>query len=195
VVLPEPDPRATLAEALRRHAPDDDEEARDRDEILAFVLRHERPFDRALVEGHLTGSAITVSADGSRVLLLHHRKLDRWLQPGGHGDPGEATGEEVALREALEESGVPGLTLHPEAPRPLDVDVHDIPARAGEPAHQHLDLRYLVVAPEGATVAPDLAEMHEIRWVTWDEVASLGPDHGLRRALAKARAIVAPRRR
>jgi 8-oxo-dGTP pyrophosphatase MutT (NUDIX family) len=195
VVLPEPDPRATLAEALRRHAPDDDEEARDRDEILAFVLRHERPFDRALVEGHLTGSAITVSADGSRVLLLHHRKLDRWLQPGGHGDPGEATGEEVALREALEESGVPGLTLHPEAPRPLDVDVHDIPARAGEPAHQHLDLRYLVVAPEGATVAPDLAEMHEIRWVTWDEVASLGPDHGLRRALAKASAIVAPRRR
>ena len=174
------DPRAALAEALRRHAAADGEEASDRDQILAFVLRHERPFDRAIAEGHLTGSAITVSADGSRVLLLHHRKLDRWLQPGGHGDPGEATGEEVALREALEESGIRGLALHPAAPRPLDVDVHDIPARAAEPA------------PEGATVAPDLAELHEIRWVPWDEVKALSPDHGLRRALAKARAIVAP---
>jgi ADP-ribose pyrophosphatase YjhB (NUDIX family) len=121
------------------------------------VRRHERPFDRAIGEGHLTGSAITVSADGRQVLLLHHRKLDRWLQPGGHGDPGETTGEEVALREALEESGIEGLTLHPRAPRPLDVDVHDIPARGSEPAHQHLDLRYLVVAPERARLLPELA--------------------------------------
>ncbi|HXK09691.1 MAG TPA: NUDIX hydrolase [Vicinamibacteria bacterium] len=187
----EPDPRAPLADALRRHAPADAEEARDRDRILDFVLRHERPFDRAIREGHLTGSAITVSGDGARVLLLHHRKLDRWLQPGGHGDPGEGTGEQVALREALEETGIAGLALHEAAPRPLDVDVHDIPARPGEPAHEHLDLRYLVVAPAGATVAPDLAELHEIRWVPWDAVEALGPDHGLRRALAKARAIVA----
>ncbi|HYN03753.1 MAG TPA: NUDIX hydrolase [Vicinamibacteria bacterium] len=187
---PDRDPRTTLAEALRRHAPADAEEARDREQILAFVLRQEHPFDRAITEGHLTGSAITVSADGSRVLLLHHRKLDRWLQPGGHGDPGETTGEEVALREALEESGIRGLTLHPMAEHPLDVDVHDIPARANELAHEHLDLRYLVVAPPDALVSPALAELHEIRWVPWDEVDALSPDHGLRRALAKARAIL-----
>jgi 8-oxo-dGTP pyrophosphatase MutT (NUDIX family) len=182
--------RNALADSLRRHAPADEEEACDRDRILDFVLRQERPFDRAILEGHLTGSAITVSADGTSVLLLHHRKLDRWLQPGGHGDPGETTGEAVALREAFEESGIAGLALHPGAPRPLDVDVHDIPARGSEPAHEHLDLRYLVVAPEGAVVSPDLAELHEIRWVPWDDVDTLGPDHGLRRALAKARAIV-----
>jgi 8-oxo-dGTP pyrophosphatase MutT (NUDIX family) len=182
--------RRALAEALARHAPADEVEARDRDAIAAFVARHECPFDRAILDGHLTGSAITVSHDGSRVLLLHHRKLDRWLQPGGHGDPGENAGEEVALREAFEESGIRGLALHPRAPRPLDVDVHDIPARGDEPAHQHLDLRYLVVAPADAVVAPDLAELHDIRWVPWDEVAALGPDHGLRRALAKARALV-----
>jgi 8-oxo-dGTP pyrophosphatase MutT (NUDIX family) len=185
--------RRALAEALLRHRPADETEAADRDAIAAFVARHERPFDRAIPEGHLTGSAITVSADGGRVLLLHHRKLDRWLQPGGHGDPGETTGEEVALREALEESGIAGLALHPTAPRPLDVDVHDIPARGSEPAHQHLDLRYLVVAPAGAAVAPALAELHEIRWVAWDEAGALGPDAGLRRALAKARAIVESR--
>jgi 8-oxo-dGTP pyrophosphatase MutT (NUDIX family) len=192
MALADGDPRAALAEALRRHVPGDEEEARDRDQILAFVLRHDHPFDRGILEGHLTGSAITVSADGRRVLLLHHRKLDRWLQPGGHGDPGESTGEQVALREALEESGIRGLALHGAAPRPLDVDVHDIPARGSEPAHEHLDLRYLVTAPEGATVAPDLAEMHEIRWVPWDEVDALSPDHGLRRALAKAREVVEP---
>ncbi len=186
----DPDPRAALVGALRRLVTADAEEARDRDRIVAFVERHEQPFDRAIPEGHLTGSAITVSADGSRVLLLHHRKLDRWLQPGGHGDPGEGTGEEVALREAFEESGIHGLALHGGAPRPLDVDVHEIPARGDEPAHEHLDLRYLVVAPEGATVAPDLAELHEIRWVAWDETELLRPDHGLRRALAKAHALV-----
>ena len=182
-----PGPRAALVDSLRRHPPADEEEARDRDRILAFILRHHRPFDRGIREGHLTGSAVTVSADGARVLLLHHRKLDRWLQPGGHGDPGETTGEEVALREAFEESGIRGLRLHPAAPRPLDVDVHDIPARGSEPAHEHLDLRYLVVAPEGAVIAPDLAELREIRWVPWDDVDALGPDHGLRRVLAKAR--------
>ena len=186
------DSRTALEDALRRHAPADEEEAQDRDRILAFVRRHESPFDRAIAEGHLTGSAITVSADGSRVLLLHHRKLDRWLQPGGHGDPGETNGEEVALREALEESGIQGLTLNPTAEHPLDVDVHDIPARGSEPAHEHLDLRYLVVSPPDAVISPALAELHEIRWVPWAEVAALSPDHGLRRALAKARALVAP---
>ena len=184
------DPRTALLEALRRLEPADAEEAHDRDRILAFVARHERPFDRGIREGHLTGSAITVSADGSRVLLLHHRKLERWLQPGGHGDPGEATGEAVALREAFEESGIAGLALHPTAPRPLDVDVHEIPARGDEPAHEHLDLRYLVVAPTDAGVAPALAELHEIRWVGWHETQGLRPDRGLQRALAKARALL-----
>jgi 8-oxo-dGTP pyrophosphatase MutT (NUDIX family) len=190
VTSPAPDPREALVGALLELRPADAEEAGDRDQIVAFVRRHERPFERAIREGHLTGSAIMVSADGARVLLLHHRKLERWLQPGGHGDPGETTGEQVALREALEESGIRGLALHPRAPRPLDVDVHDIPARGDEPAHQHLDLRYLVVAPADALVLPQLAELHEIRWVPWDETERLGPDHGLRRALRKARAIV-----
>ena len=184
------DPRAALVESLRQLAPADQEEAEDRDRILHFVLGHSDPFDRGIVEGHLTGSAIVVSADEARVLLLHHRKLDRWLQPGGHANPGETTGEEVALREALEETGIEGLVLYPGASRPLDVDIHAIPARGDEPTHEHLDLRYLVAAPRGAVLSPQVEELRAIRWVRWDEVDSHGPDHGLRRALGKARALI-----
>jgi 8-oxo-dGTP pyrophosphatase MutT (NUDIX family) len=182
----------TLAERLRRHVPRDGRESADLAVIRAFVARHPDPFDRRIPEGHLTGSALVLAATGDRVLLLFHRKLGRWLQPGGHAEPGETTGEAVALREAAEETGIPGLALHPAAPRPLDVDVHDIPARGAEPAHQHLDLRYLVLAAARAPLARSVAEARALRWFDWSELAGLGLDPGLRRALATARAWVRP---
>jgi len=183
-------PLSNLARTLDAHEPADAREAADLQEIVAFVARHPDPFDRRIREGHLTGSAIVVSTDGGRVLLLRHRKLRRWLQPGGHADPGETAGETVALREAREETGIAGLALHEKAPRPLDVDVHEIPARGGEPAHLHLDLRYLVVAPTGAALARAAAESDELRWFGWDELGPLALDPGLRRALAKAQALL-----
>src|SRR5262245_40158989 len=179
-----------LRERLERHVPADGKEASDLAEILAFVDGHPDPFDRGISEGHLTGSAIVVSAAGDRVLLLHHRKLGRWLQPGGHAEPGEREGEVVALREAREETGIQGLALHPGAPRPLDVDVHPIPARGAEPAHRHLDLRYLAVAPSDARLRRQAAEARALRWFTWDELASADLDPGLRRALRAVRAIM-----
>jgi 8-oxo-dGTP pyrophosphatase MutT (NUDIX family) len=182
----------TLAERLRRHVPHDPRESADLAVILAFVARHPDPFDRRIPEGHLTGSALVLAAPGDRVLLLFHRKLGRWLQPGGHAEPGETTGEAVALREAAEETGILGLALHPAAPRPLDVDVHDIPARGAEPAHQHLDLRYLVLAPTLAPLARSMAEARALRWFAWCELAGLDLDPGLRRALATARAWACP---
>jgi 8-oxo-dGTP pyrophosphatase MutT (NUDIX family) len=177
-----------LLDPLRRHAPADAKEASDLAEILAFIDQHPDPFDRGIVEGHLTGSAVVVSASGDRVLLLHHRKLRRWLQPGGHAERGEREGEAVALREAREETGIEGLALHPSAPRPLDVDVHPIPARGEEPAHRHLDLRYLVVAPDDAMLRRLASEARALRWFTWAELDGLDLDPGLRRALRAARA-------
>lgn len=179
-----------LAALLRAHLPADAEEARHRDRILEFLARHPDPFDRAIPEGHLTGSAFVVAEGGDRLLLLRHRKLGRWLQPGGHADPGEAAGEAVALREAREETGIEALVLHPRAPRPLDVDVHEIPARAGEPAHQHLDLRYLVVAPGGAVLRRAPAESSDLRWFGWDELGGLDLDPGIVRALGKVRRLL-----
>jgi 8-oxo-dGTP pyrophosphatase MutT (NUDIX family) len=96
----------------------------------------------------------------------------------------------VALREALEETGIEGLALHPEAPRPLDVDVHAIPARGSEPAHEHLDLRYLVVAPASATLTLKADESNDLRWFSWAELEGLGLDPGLLRAFAKALALL-----
>lgn len=181
-------PAVTLAEALARHAAADPEEAAHLRRIVEFVGRHADPFDRRIPEGHLTGSALVVSPGADRVLLVHHRKLQRWLQPGGHADPGETSGEAVALREAREETGIAGLALHPNAPRPLDVDVHAIPAFGAEPAHAHLDLRYLVLAPEAGAITLSAAESSDARWFAWDELAALDLDRGLVRALAKARA-------
>jgi len=178
---------------LRRHLPADLQEAADLARILDFIGRHAAPYDRKIPEGHLTGAALIVSAAGDRVLLLHHRKLGRWLQPGGHGEAGETSGAEVALREALEETGIHGLGLHATAPRPLDVDIHPIPPRGDEPPHEHLDLRFLVVAPAGAQARLNADESHAIRWFGWDELQELDLDPGLLRALGKARKIVGGR--
>jgi 8-oxo-dGTP pyrophosphatase MutT (NUDIX family) len=182
--------RARLHALLRLHVPADAKEAADLAEILAFLDRHPEPFDRGIPEGHVTGSALVVSATGDRVLLLHHRKLRRWLQPGGHAEPGEREGETVALREAREETGIEGLALHASARRPLDVDVHLIPARGAEPAHRHLDLRYLVVAPRDASLRRRAAEARALRWFAWEDLATVDLDPGLRRALRAARALV-----
>lgn len=179
----------TLEQALRAHVPHDELEATHLRYILAFLERHPHPFDRRIAEGHLTASTLVLSRSGMQVLLLLHRKLDRWLQPGGHAEAGETSGEIVALREAREETGIEGLELHPHAPRPFDVDVHAIPARPDEPAHAHLDLRYLVLAPDGAAVSRQLEEASDLRWFGWHELEDLGLDSGLRRALAKARAL------
>lgn len=178
--------RADLVHALRRHEPADAAEARDRERFLEFVGRHPDPFDRRIVEGHLTGSAVVMSGDGQRVLLVRHRKLQRWLQPGGHAEPGEGSGEQVALREAREEAGLVGLELHPMAPRPLDLDIHRFPARGADPEHDHLDLRYLFVAA-GTQIVRQEDETDDVRWFGWNEAEDLDLDAGLRRALAKAR--------
>jgi 8-oxo-dGTP pyrophosphatase MutT (NUDIX family) len=136
--------------------------------------------------GHLTASAIVVNKERTKTLLVHHAKLDRWLQPGGHFEPGEWQPVEAATREVREETGL-GTTWPGPLPRLLDVDVHAIPARRDEPAHLHLDLRYLVLAPRAAQPRRQEEESADLRYFGWDELGALDLDPGLRRALAKAR--------
>jgi 8-oxo-dGTP pyrophosphatase MutT (NUDIX family) len=132
---------------LARWTPPDPAQAHERDRIVAWIDRYpEDAHRRSRVEGHLTASALVVDPARGAGLLTHHRKLQRWLQLGGHCD-GDANLARAALREAYEESGIEGLLIDAV---PIDVDIHTIPARAGEPEHWHLDTRFLVWAPPGS---------------------------------------------
>lgn len=129
------------------------------------------PFARERLAGHFTGAAWLVSADGERVLLTHHRKLDRWLQLGGHAD-GDADLRRVALKEAEEESGLTALTVDPHI---FDLDRHWIPEHKGVPGHWHYDVRYVVRAgPDETFVVSD--ESHAL---AWRDIASLLEDASL----------------
>jgi len=132
-----------------------------------FVRRRPDAARRELAEGHLTGSAWLVSADGRRVLLTHHRKLGIWLQLGGHAD-GDTDLARVALREAEEESGLSDLTVEPEI---FDLDRHAIPARGNEPEHFHYDVRFVVHA-RGSEAFVVSAESHALAWRDIAEVAA-----------------------
>ncbi len=166
------------------------------DRIVALVEAHADCFERTCRPGHITGAAWIVSADRRRCLLTHHRKLDRWLQLGGHAD-GQTQIVDVALREACEESGMTGFDIVPIGGTllPFDLDVHQIPARydeAGrqiEDAHEHHDVRFLLVAHAGQEiVASD--ESHEVRWFTNEEVPRLTDEASVLRMLYKAAEIL-----
>jgi len=179
--------RQALARLLDAHRPEDERERADLEAMRAAAGALERPFSRAQPGAHFTGSAVVVDPEGGRVCLVHHGKLNRWLQPGGHAE--EADGgslEATALREAREETGL-SVRPHPTAPRPLDVDAHRIPARKDEPEHRHLDVRFLVVAEDPERLSHDPAESHGARWLSWDEALALADEPALRRLLLKAR--------
>jgi 8-oxo-dGTP pyrophosphatase MutT (NUDIX family) len=181
------EPLLRLLDAHRARWPEDGARVA---RMRAFVLAHPDCLLRSCVEGHVTGSAWIVSADRRAVLLVHHAKLGRWLQPGGHAD-GDGDPYRVAVREAEEESGIAGFAAVPDGlpPPPLDVDVHEIPARGAEPAHLHHDVRYLLVAPAGA-VPRASEESPAVRWFPRRRLDDLLADESMRRMERKARALL-----
>lgn len=180
-----------LAERVARLTPRDASEADSQARILELIASASAPFSRAhYVPGHLTASAVVVDPTRTKALLIFHEKLQLWLQPGGHFEPGETDPLLAATREAEEETGLrcaPGLT------EPLfDLDVHTIPARPAkgdrpaEPAHDHFDLRFLLVASSEDAIVGD--GVTAVRWVELSSAQDLDLDPGLRRALGKVRA-------
>ncbi len=157
-----------LAAALRTHAKTVAEQAALAAEYRAFLGGGSVVFTRAHRSGHFTASAFVVSVDGERTLLLHHAKLGRWLQPGGHAD-GDLALPRVALREAQEETGLEGLIIQGDI---FDLDRHAIPARGEEPAHWHWDLRYVVRCTGDET--PQINS--ESRAFAWRRIDELGSD-------------------
>lgn len=145
--------------------------------FIEFARRHPECRERSLQVGHFTASAFLVSIDGSRALLTHHAKLGRWLQPGGHLD-GENDLAEAALREASEESGLPGLVVEREI---LDLDRHWIPAREADPGHWHYDVCFLV----RATGSEEFEVSHESLALAWRSVEELATDPVIDASLAR----------
>ncbi|MFI8716545.1 NUDIX hydrolase [Stenotrophomonas sp. NPDC077464] len=156
--------RGQLAGYARRHP----EHAALADEFSTLLDDPENPFLRERLAGHFTGSAWLVSADGERVLLTHHRKLNRWLQLGGHAD-GVRDLARVALTEAEEESGLTGLVL--EDGELFDIDKHWIPERPDVPGHWHYDARYVVRAL-GSEVFAISEESLALAWREVTDVAN-----------------------
>ncbi len=151
------------------------------EQFAAFARAHPDCCERTCVPGHFTGSAWVVSADGERALLLHHRKLDLWVQPGGHAD-GEGDLADVALREAEEETGLSGLRLEGGV---FDLDRHVIPARGAEPEHFHYDVRFMVRASADEAFIVN-EESHALAWVPVRELAEdASADPSVRRMARK----------
>ncbi len=179
------DRRPSLRDLLAAHAPADDTEAAHRARMLA-LLDAADPFARThFAPGHFTASAFVLSPDGDALLLILHRKLGRWLQPGGHIDPDDADVFAAARREVAEETGLTAVDVDPAWPRLLDLDVHAIPPhpKSGEPGHEHFDVRVLLRARTTALAAGE--DVKDARWFPLDALPTIETDESVRRAVRK----------
>ena len=176
------DPRQSLLALLTGYAQRYSAEAAHVERYTTFVKTYADCFERSQLLGHVTGSAFIVDASGSRVLLTHHRKLNRWLQPGGHAD-GVTDVHRVAMTEAEEESGLVSITFVTRDL--LDVDIHAIPARPDEPEHFHYDCRFLLQAgTDDEFVVSD--ESHDLAWVALGDLESYTDEASILRMREKA---------
>lgn len=169
--------RQAVLSLLNAYAAWDVSDQQQKQRIIDFVEQNPNCFERSLRIGHITGSAWVVSRDGKRVLLTHHKKLDRWMQLGGHAD-GESDVACVAMREAQEESGLEDLTF--VSRQIFDVDVHEIPARGPEPAHFHYDIRFAIQIT-GTDNFQVSDESHELAWVGIEQLASYANERSVLR--------------
>lgn len=155
--------RKKLIELLKSYHPIDEREIAFKKEMLSFIEMEENCFERTLSKGHMTASAWLLNHDGSRALLLHHAKLDRWFQLGGHAD-GDSDLLQVALKEAMEESGLEDI--HPLSTEIFDIDIHLIPENSKEAAHYHYDVRFLLQA----TGNNEIKSNHESKALRWIDI-------------------------
>lgn len=169
-----------LLQLLSAHQPIDSHEQQTLARLTAFVREHEKFYSRDLLIGHVTGSAWIVDETFSHALLLHHGKLNKWLQPGGHIED-DADLLRASLREAYEETGV-NVRSHSTAI--FDVDVHEIPERTNEPAHFHYDIRFLLVADKTAPLIVT-SESKELAWVALENISQLTQEESVLRMAQK----------
>ena len=176
--------------ALNAHIPADEEEADHRRALLHFVFSNAHCWWlRETAGGHVTGSAWILNLARSHALLLHHTKLNLWVQPGGHLDHRDASPAAGAMREAREETGLLNLQFASETL--FDVDIHCIPARGAssgksdvEKAHLHYDVRYLIIAPDERVNITE--ESQDAKWRLLEELAQPSQQRSIARMAEKS---------
>jgi 8-oxo-dGTP pyrophosphatase MutT (NUDIX family) len=171
-----------LIKLLKDYEPDDLDEQKSKDRILSFVYNSDNFISRENAVGHITGAAWIVSKDRKKVLLTHHKKLDMWLQLGGHVDSDEHI-LETALREAREESGL--TTLKCLSDKIFDVDVHLFPKKGEVDAHYHFDIRFLFEADENEELHRQKSESKGMKWIALDEVSEYAKEDTILRMTSK----------
>jgi len=154
--------RASLQQLLKEYNPLYSDEKVYKNQMLTFIEHHPNCFERSLEIGHLTASCWLLNKDNSAALLLHHKKLQKWFQLGGHAD-GNHDLLAVAIKEAQEESGI--LNIVPIFNDIFDIDIHMIPANSKEKAHYHYDVRFLLQVVSDESVVQN-HESNELRWIS-----------------------------
>jgi 8-oxo-dGTP pyrophosphatase MutT (NUDIX family) len=175
--------RASIAD----YRPDDPRELAFQQRMLELLTTPSPTSRRQFLPGHLTASGFVLSPDGDAVLLIFHKKLGIWVQPGGHVEPSDPTLAAAAHREVAEEVGL-ALPL-PTRATVFDLDIHAIPRRLDEPAHEHFDVRFCFQAATTAITTSD--EVVDARWAPLARIEQLTSDESVLRAVRKL--VRAPR--
>ena len=173
--------RKPLLQLLRTYRKNWPAETKMADRLIDFVEANRDCFERSLAIGHVTGSAWIVNPAGTHVLLTHHRKLDMWLQLGGHAD-GNSDILDAAMREAHEESGLESIAA--VSPLIFDIDIHLIPAGKSELAHYHHDIRFALQAT-GTQDYIVSDESHDLAWVNIERLAEVTTEESMLRMAHK----------
>lgn len=174
-----------LIELLMSHIPADDTEATHQQRTLEFVANTAFCASRETLAGHVTASAWILSPERTATLLTHHKKLNRWLQLGGHVEDDQSI-QDAATREAFEESGIDDLYLLDR--KLFDIDVHLIPARKEEPEHYHYDFRFIFQAKTKALSVSE--ESHSLAWIAMADIVNEVTDESIIRMAKKTPAFL-----
>lgn len=156
--------RNQLIHLLNCYTPSDHEEKASKQQILSFINEQPDCFERTLEVGHITASCWLVNHDNTKALLTHHKKLNKWLQLGGHCD-GDSDVVRVALKEAQEESGLNTIKLVSD--QIFDISIHFIPQYKDVPGHYHYDIRFLLQAIGNEEIVIS-DESHDLVWINKD---------------------------
>jgi 8-oxo-dGTP pyrophosphatase MutT (NUDIX family) len=170
-----------LADALTRHRPRNDTEAADLDRVRALLATGD-PWHRSTAL-HVTASALIVHPPTRRVLLRWHARQQAWLQVGGHADPGETDPLAIALREGREEAGLDDLVPWPDA-RVFHVVIVAVTASAHEPAHEHVDVRYVLATDSPDAIRPENPTA-ALRWLSVEQAHTVTTEPNLRETLTR----------